>query len=46
MRLASRLTGYELDIETAVAKPAEKKPRKNIEDNLFNAIEEQGDSTE
>lgn len=31
VRLASRLTGYELDIETAVAKPAEKKPRKNIE---------------
>lgn len=46
VRLASRLTGYELDIETAVAKPAEKKPRKNIEDNLFNAIEEQGDSGE
>jgi len=42
VRLASRLTGYELDIETAEAKPAEKKPRKNIEDNLFNAIEEQG----
>ena len=43
VRLASRLTGYELDIETAVAAPAEKKPRKNIEDNLFNAIEEQGE---
>lgn len=42
VRLASRLTGYELDIETAVAKPAEKKPKKNIEDDLFSAIEEQG----
>ncbi|MGB4767944.1 MAG: transcription termination factor NusA [Candidatus Saccharimonas sp.] len=42
VRLASRLTGYELDIETAVAKPAEKKPKKNIEDDLFSAINEQG----
>lgn len=43
VRLASRLTGYELNIETATpetAKPAEKKPRKNIEDSLFSAIEE------
>ena len=41
VRLASRLTGYELDIEAkAAAKPAENKPRKNIEDSLFNAIEE------
>lgn len=41
VRLASRLTGYELDIETAVAeKPAEQKPKKNIEDSLFGAIEE------
>ena len=41
VRLAARLTGYELDIETATApKPAEKKPRKNIEDSLFSAIEE------
>ena len=42
VRLASRLTGYELDIEQAaapVAKPAEK-PRKNIEDSLLDAIEE------
>jgi N utilization substance protein A len=42
VRLASRLTGYELDIETAktqVEKPAEK-PRKNIEDSLLNALEE------
>lgn len=42
VRLASRLTGYELDIETAVNKPAEKKPKKNIEDDLFSAIESQG----
>ena len=41
VRLASRLTGYELDIEAkAAAKPAENKPRKNVEDSLFNAIEE------
>ncbi|MFZ1242560.1 MAG: transcription termination factor NusA [Candidatus Saccharimonas sp.] len=42
VRLASRLTGYELDIETAVKK-AEKKPKKNIEDDLFSAIEGQGE---
>lgn len=46
VRLASRLTGYELDIETAQpekkAEPA--KPKKNIEDSLFNAIEEAGES--
>jgi N utilization substance protein A len=43
VRLASHLTGYELDIETAQAntdKPAEAKPRKNIEDSLMNAVEE------
>jgi len=42
VRLASKLTGYELDIETAVAatKPAEPKPRKNIEDSLLSAVEE------
>lgn len=42
VRLASRLTGYELDIETAVPeKKAEPKPkpRKNIEDSLMNALE-------
>ena len=43
VRLASKLTGYELDIETAVAKPTEKKPKKNIEEGLFAAIEEQGE---
>lgn len=41
VRLASRLTGYELDIETAQPeKPAEPKPKKNIEDSLLNAVEE------
>ncbi len=45
VRLASKLTGYELDITPAssmpAAKPAaEKKPRKNIEDDLFSAINE------
>lgn len=41
VRLASRLTGYELDIETAQPeKKPESKPKKNIEDSLFNAIEE------
>ncbi len=43
VRLASRLTGYELDIEAgtkSVAKPAEKKPKKNIEDSLLSAVEE------
>lgn len=41
VRLASRLTGYELDIETAVPESkTEPKPKKNIEDSLFNAIEE------
>ena len=41
VRLASRLTGFELDIETAVNKPAEKKAKKNIEDDLFSAIQDQ-----
>jgi N utilization substance protein A len=41
VRLASRLTGYELDIEQAVAKkPVEKAPKKNIEDDLLSAVEE------
>lgn len=45
VRLASRLTGYELDIETATAPAAaksDKKP-KNVEDSLFSAIEESTD---
>lgn len=44
VRLASRLTGYELDIETAV--PAKKEaaaPKKNIEDSLLSAVEEAGE---
>ncbi len=43
VRLASRLTGYELDIEQstpAAAAPKAEKPRKNIEDSLLNAVEE------
>lgn len=45
VRLASRLTGYELDIEANTgqqqpAKPAEQKPKKNIEDSLLDAVEE------
>lgn len=44
VRLASKLTGYELDIvQAAAAAPApvsEKKPRKNIEDDLLSAVEE------
>ena len=41
VRLASRLTGYELDIETAVPEKAAKpEPKKNIEDSLMNAVDE------
>ncbi len=47
VRLAARLTGYELDIESsagpdagASAKPEPKGPRKNIEDSLLSAIEQ------
>lgn len=42
VRLASRLTGYELDIETATqTKSAEPKaPKKNIEDSLLDAVNE------
>lgn len=41
VRLASRLTGYELDIEqVAASKPTEKAPKKNIEDSLLSAVEE------
>lgn len=47
VRLASRLTGYELDIETATKTASETKsetkPRKNVEDSLFSAIEESDD---
>src|SRR5690606_11054953 len=42
VRLASRLTGYEIDIEAGAktAPPSEKKPKKNIEDSLLSAVEE------
>lgn len=42
VRLASRLTGYELDIEQASAAPAKaaEKPKVNIEDSLLSAVEE------
>lgn len=41
VRLASRLTGYELDIEASKANgTAVPKQKKNVEDSLMNAIEE------
>ncbi|MCX6728548.1 MAG: transcription termination factor NusA [Candidatus Saccharibacteria bacterium] len=42
VRLASRLTGYELDIEqvAATTKPAKQTRRKNIEDSLLDAVSE------
>ena len=42
VRLASRLTGYELDIETATQQKAAepKAARKNIEDSLLDAVNE------
>lgn len=40
VRLASRLTGYELDIEAKTPVKAESKPRKNIEDSLMSVVEE------
>ncbi len=47
VRLASRLTGYELDIETKEAETPAPKPRKDIEDSLFSAIDEaSGDADE
>lgn len=41
VRLASKLTGYDLDIE--LAKAPEKKKRKNAEDALFNTLESSED---
>ncbi|HET6622436.1 MAG TPA: transcription termination factor NusA [Candidatus Saccharimonadales bacterium] len=53
VRLASRLTGYELDVKTAEApvtdakpeatKSAKKKTSKNIEDDLLSALNEQSE---
>jgi transcription termination/antitermination protein NusA len=40
VRLASKLTGYELDIETATKKPEVKAPKRNIEDSLLDALNE------
>ncbi len=42
VRLASRLTGYEIDIEQVVvkSKPVTPTRRKNIEDSLLDAVEE------
>ena len=42
VRLASRLTGYELDIEQAQApaRPAARAPKVDIEDSLLNAVKE------
>jgi len=40
VRLASRLTGYELDIEAKAPANTEPKPRKNIEDSLMSVVEE------
>lgn len=42
VRLASRLTGYELDIEMKEPETAAPKPKKNIEDSLLSALEESG----
>ena len=42
VHLASRLTGFELDIE--LAKSTEKKPRGNVEDGLFSALNEATES--
>lgn len=40
VRLASRLTGYEIDIEAKAPNKPEPKPRKDIEDSLMSVIEE------
>ncbi len=44
VRLASKLTGYDLDIE--LAKAPEKKKRKNAEDSLLSALSEAEDTPE
>lgn len=48
VRLASQLVGYELDISAAKGdqKPSQSKPKKNIEDSLFSAIEETDSDSE
>ncbi len=42
VRLASKLTGYDLDIE--LSKGVEKKKKKNVEDSLLSALEETEES--
>lgn len=44
VRLASDLTGFEIDVE--VAKAPEKKKKKNVEDSLLSAIEDSEDAPE
>lgn len=44
VRLASKLTGYEIDI--VLQKAAAKKKKQNVEDSLLNAIEDSEDSSE
>lgn len=44
VRLASKLTGYDIDIE--LAKAPEKKKRKNAEDSLLNALSESDEEAE
>jgi N utilization substance protein A len=41
VRLASKLTGYDIDIELAKAAP--KKKKQNVEDSLLSALEESGE---
>ncbi|MBO4812658.1 transcription termination factor NusA [Candidatus Saccharibacteria bacterium] len=43
VRLASKLTGYDIDIE--INKPAAKKKKQNVEDSLLSAIEEVTEDT-
>ena len=44
VRLASKLTGYEIDIE--LVKAAAKKKKKNVEDSLLSALEESEEEAE
>lgn len=46
VRLASLLTGYEIDIEPLESQAKTKKPRKNIEDSLLSAIEDEAEAEE
>ena len=43
VRLASKLTGFELDIEAATKKPEARAPKRNIEDSLLDALNESTD---